>query len=378
MEVYEIPLTHLIYNQYNGRILSRTKTLETQGVIINPETPEGKLKIEQLLWDSKVDKNRKTKNDLEKYGQQEPGIVTLDGVIVDGNRRAMLLDNLGKSHFRAVILDVRIDEDRKEIERLETTYQMGADEKQDYNPIEKYLKVSEMRELGFEYDEIGECMDESSNRIEDIYSVYKTMMSYLDHLGYTGIYTALDGREDHLISVNKWEKRFEGGQSQTGFLGYDNIDVQDMTMIAFDYVRAKKEGKEFRLIAEGNRGNSFFSNKEVWEPFRDKHFENITPISEGEEPINPTSEYIEKEVESRDAEWTNRVDAHMKEKWGLAVERLGLLQDRNQPAKLLDRARNALSSIDLDNPHLNPSMMDVVTEINRKSYEIKKVLRKMD
>ena len=30
MEVYEIPLTHLIYNQYNGRILSRTKTLETR------------------------------------------------------------------------------------------------------------------------------------------------------------------------------------------------------------------------------------------------------------------------------------------------------------------------------------------------------------
>lgn len=29
MDVYEIPINFLIYNKYNGRILSRTKTLET-------------------------------------------------------------------------------------------------------------------------------------------------------------------------------------------------------------------------------------------------------------------------------------------------------------------------------------------------------------
>ncbi|MFG6400525.1 MAG: hypothetical protein K1W07_14800, partial [Parabacteroides distasonis] len=118
--------------------MSRTKTLETQGVTIDPETVEGKELVERLLWDSKEEKNRRTERDLEKYGQQEPGIVTLDGIIVDGNRRAMLLNRIKATHFRAVILDVRLEDDQKEIERLETTYQMWADEKQDYNPIEKY------------------------------------------------------------------------------------------------------------------------------------------------------------------------------------------------------------------------------------------------
>lgn len=38
MNVYEIPLSYLIYNKYNGRILSGTKTLESQGKMIDPET----------------------------------------------------------------------------------------------------------------------------------------------------------------------------------------------------------------------------------------------------------------------------------------------------------------------------------------------------
>lgn len=36
MRVYEIPLECLIYNQYNGRILSRTLSLEKSSSKINP------------------------------------------------------------------------------------------------------------------------------------------------------------------------------------------------------------------------------------------------------------------------------------------------------------------------------------------------------
>lgn len=38
--VYKIPLEYLVYNKYNGRILSRTRSLETQGRTIEVETPE--------------------------------------------------------------------------------------------------------------------------------------------------------------------------------------------------------------------------------------------------------------------------------------------------------------------------------------------------
>src|SRR3546814_19267808 len=47
--------------------------------------------IEELLWQSAVPRNKATLLDLKDKGQQRPGIVSLDGVIIDGNRRAMLL-----------------------------------------------------------------------------------------------------------------------------------------------------------------------------------------------------------------------------------------------------------------------------------------------
>src|SRR3546814_20548516 len=65
--------------------------------------------IEELLWQSAVPRNKATLLDLKDKGQQRPGIVSLDGVIIDGNRRAMLLRRLEKTtgikqHFDAIIL----------------------------------------------------------------------------------------------------------------------------------------------------------------------------------------------------------------------------------------------------------------------------------
>lgn len=377
MDVYEIPLDSLIYNKYNGRILSRTKTLETQGVTVNPETNDGKRLVEKLLWDSKPEKNNKTEKDLKQYGQQEPGIVTLDGIIIDGNRRAMLLNKIGATHFRAVILDSRLEDDQKEIERLETTYQMGTDEKQDYNPIEKYLKINEMKELKFSDDEIAECMGETPGQIKKMYGVYLTMVEYLEYAGYDGIFTALDGREDPLINLTDWVEKYRGGQSSTGFDGYTDADVDDMKMIAFDYIRYNKEGKEFRMIAGGNTGKNFFSDKKVWEGFRDRHFADILPLTNSESRIDNTSPDIAQEVKARDSDWAQKVHNSMEENWGKTVELLNLHQDKDKPGDLLDRAHNALASIDLNSPYLNVGMMDTVKKINRISFELKKRLEKL-
>lgn len=87
MNVYEIPLEYLIYNKYNGRILSRTKTLEKQGRNIYPETEDGQKVIEDLLWKSKITRNGITKKDIYDKGQLKIGIVTKDGIVIDGNRR---------------------------------------------------------------------------------------------------------------------------------------------------------------------------------------------------------------------------------------------------------------------------------------------------
>ena len=115
---------------------------------------QGKKIIEKLLWDSKIDRNRKTQKSIADFGQQKVGIITRDGIIIDGNRRTMLLNDIqndgvlsGKkynkkyNYFKTVVLPVTLLENPLEIEKLETSYQMGEDQKLGYNATEKYLKA---------------------------------------------------------------------------------------------------------------------------------------------------------------------------------------------------------------------------------------------
>lgn len=139
--VWRIPLDYLIYNKYNGRIGSDVLSYERQNGDLNAELDTDRAIIEKFLYESKVDRNRTTMDSLLKNGQQRYGIVTSDGIIVDGNRRAMLLNRLFHQHdemglsytqvehcryFLAIILPD--DAEEKDIQQLETIYQMGEDD----------------------------------------------------------------------------------------------------------------------------------------------------------------------------------------------------------------------------------------------------------
>ena len=87
-DVYRIPLNILTYNPYNGRIGSVVKSFERQNHISDAKNPEDIKIIENFLWKSKETANKKTLESLLNDHQQKFGIVTADGKIIDGNRRA--------------------------------------------------------------------------------------------------------------------------------------------------------------------------------------------------------------------------------------------------------------------------------------------------
>lgn len=91
---YKIPLDYLIYNKYNGRIGTDVLSFEKQNGELDAEKERDRTIIEEFLYKSKEDRNKITMDSLLRIGQQRYGIVTADGIIVDGNRRAMLLNRL--------------------------------------------------------------------------------------------------------------------------------------------------------------------------------------------------------------------------------------------------------------------------------------------
>src|SRR5262249_43826697 len=160
----------------------------------------------------------------------------------------------------------------------------------------KYLKAKVLRQRNVPLDKIADWMGESEPTIQEYVDVMKTMDDYLEYLGYNGVYTQLDGREDLFIFLTKWTRNFYGEGSVKAFDGYRDTDVDDLKLIACDYIRvvrwAQYEGKEFRIIADGLKENHFFGNKAIWTDFRDFHFSHVEPVKDLEEPIDFGSENL--------------------------------------------------------------------------------------
>lgn len=377
MNVYKIPLELLVYNKYNGRILSRTKSLETQSHSIDEYSEEGKKVIERLLWDSRPDRNKKTQKHIIDFGQQKVGIITKDGIIIDGNRRAMLLNDIqnegilsGKKYdkkydyFKAVVLPVTLNENPLEIEKLETSFQMGEDEKLGYNATEKYLKAKELYNrltLGKEFSpekidenaisKISDWMGEQKSEIKKYLSTMLVMDEYLFYVGYDGIYTQLDNREDQFLSLTKWLDTFYGEGSRKAFDGYTDDDVDELKDIAFDYlrIRNKYDGKEFRNLADGQKENHFFGNKDIWDSFSSKHNEIRDKISE-EPKIDFNSNDLKSHLDDRDNKYyeASKFDGKncaFLENLNDHKQNIKYNQAADAPEKLVKKASQAFSAI---------------------------------
>jgi hypothetical protein len=394
VRVYRIPLDFLVYNKYNGRISSRVKAYERLNHELNPENDEDRELIEKLLWESKVERNRKTMEDLVENGQMRHGIVTADGVIIDGNRRASLLNRAYRErdkhkwspvdvdkcrYFNAIILSQ--DAGPRDIQQLETTYQMGEDDKLDYNPIEKYLKVRDLTDVGFDIDEIAKMMNESTADIKKWQRTLVLMDEYLETLGYEDMYPMLDRVEDQFLSLSKglkdWQDRSVLAKANWE---YTDADIDDLKVIAFDYIRYEQEGKEFRRICKPGKEGSIFQDRLIWESFRDTHFETMDAIAE--ESVDEEIAHAHADIDvvdvlrARDSKWKSEISDSFKNNLKYSVRRLDDRMEDAKPKEILKKVRDLLKEIDTEQDGFlnDEGVVALVSEINRMTYRLKREL----
>lgn len=391
LNAYAIPLEYLVYNPYNGRIGSVVKSYERQSHQLNPEDSADKKIIEKFLWESKPEANKKTRERLLKEHQQKHGIVTADGMIIDGNRRACLLNSImtddsipfnDKSHcqfFIAIILPE--DADKKEILALETTYQMGEDAKVDYNPIEKYLKCKDLKDAGFTDDDIAEMMDCKASDVRTMLSALCLMDEYLDEYGYSGMYTQLDKNEDSFLKLDSALRKYKAGVPS--MWAYDpEADVADLKLIAFDYIRASFEQTLFRDIISAPSANkpasSFFAKQEVWEQFRDKHFATTNDISEEtiEEIMSKNPPDLGRALKARDQQWRQIVEEPFDDNYIQCKDILDNYANAAKPLQQLIKACQALEVVDVEQASFlnNKNVIECVKTLDEYVAKFKEIL----
>ena len=396
MGVYEIEMDYLIFNQHNGRLESVMQTWRAEtGTSDGDYDDELHKKIIGFLWQTNVSRNKRTLENIKDIGQQNPGIVTLDGVIIDGNRRAMLLQRLEKKYFEAVILPDKYNENEKDIVRLETQYQLGQDPTLDYGPLEKYLHAKRLTSLGIDEQEARKMMNLSNvNDFKELLAIMGLMDDYLEHIQCGGLYTLLrddDGtKEGMFVDLYSDLKRLRG-DTQVNW-GYDkDVDLMDLQAIHFDYIRYGDDfigtEKRYRRISHDGAGKkSIFANVELWKEFRDRHRKKVNPVLN---EVGTFDEFFEKKKDDfrtrTDAakhwidEWKTKAAPALKENFGILEDSIKTIVDEEiEPNRLLLRAINALKGIDIDKQDLtaNPENRELVSEINRLSWEMKKKFEK--
>ena len=86
------------------------------------------------------------KQDLKEHGQTEPGIITRDGVLINGNTRCAALRDLSEEHIRVGVLpsDAGLDD----LQSIELSLQLRRDLKRDYSFMNFLLAIDERRIAG--------------------------------------------------------------------------------------------------------------------------------------------------------------------------------------------------------------------------------------
>ena len=160
-KVYEVPLELLRYRKENGRISSSVLSYERATGKLDQSDPASQRMLEKFLREKDEERTKELKQIIFSEGQREPGIITCDGFLINGNRRRVVLDELHHEYpdqeqfarMKVVILPGKGEEGGpptlKEIEQIENRYQLQRDGKAEYSGFDAALSIRQKIECGF-------------------------------------------------------------------------------------------------------------------------------------------------------------------------------------------------------------------------------------
>jgi hypothetical protein len=403
LKVYSLPLDYLIFNQFNDRIAVEMRTREAMlGIASEEYTPELEDLICDILWRDRESLNRQTLKNLGDVGQQEPGVVTLDGVIIDGNRRAMLLKkHLKLPEIEMAVLEEELNNNSTWIRRLETQIQFGTDEKVVYEPLAKYLKIKEFVDVDkMDFEDIAPLFGTPSvSEIKSEYEIMCLMDEYLEYIGSPKIYTLLrfanksGSREDSFKTLKSTLNQLRGKTGKGNIeWAYDDIDIDNYQQIYFDYIRSEcSDPKDYRELAPAGKGGGnsggIFMNESLFKELVKAHKEQICrPITENLEELSdyaskPEFEHkpIEEIAKARELDWQLQVKDKMKQNLKRAIHQNDEDKTTSSPSWRLGQAWRHLKEITEEDMELdifinNIENQEIARNLNTKIYQIKKAM----
>jgi hypothetical protein len=284
-----------------------------------------------MIFDLDRDKTELLKDDLHRKGQMEPGVITNDGVLINGNRRMAVLETLhqqeptGKWQYIEV---VRLPADTSEADlwKIEAGLQLSKDKVAEYHPVNELLKIKEGMERGLSTGEVAAAMyGWTKEEIEDALARLTLIDDFLEFFGQPENYELIKkvGLHEHFIDIQK--RVIAPAKKQPVPKKELARRLQATFALIRAHIRSQKPGKGER------KGITHWDIRKLDGVFTDVHARDLFMGH-----LSAT-----KDIKSVP-------DETVLEDFRDSLDVLRMREERDKPLRLVDKAINAIESIDFD------------------------------
>ena len=156
LEVVRVNVSVPLLNHDNSRLRAQLKSHPRGSkVLANPSESESQEIIAELL--RRTEQYDKLCEQLQDKGQVEPGVVTRDGMLVDGNTRLVALKDIGKTGMDVAVLPASATDD--DFFDVEASIQLRKLVHRDYTFTNQLLLVASLKSRFDSEDAIFEALD---------------------------------------------------------------------------------------------------------------------------------------------------------------------------------------------------------------------------
>ncbi|MFE7110792.1 transcriptional regulator [Streptomyces sp. NPDC057575] len=161
VQVIDMPVESLYYNPGTHRIRAQRSFDPQKDRLLddNPWSDESQDYLQYLLQAEPSDPSKRDKDfdelkqSLKDFRQNEPGLITREGVLVNGNTRAAALRELGVPDIRVAVLPDSCT--WADINKVELSLQLRHDTRRPYSYINRLLTIDEQVEAGRPLKEVA-------------------------------------------------------------------------------------------------------------------------------------------------------------------------------------------------------------------------------
>lgn len=331
LQTYRLPLEITFYNIKNGRFAAEYADLKMQEKReLDTTNLEDSKKIKKLLIEIDPNQSMILENDILQNKQKDPGIITHDGFVINGNRRRAVLDNLvhvrGRSEFKFIdVARLPPNVSAQDLWKVEAGIQLAKNPQLSYGPINELLKFKEGIDSGLTAKEIANELfggfkeKDIKNKLEE----FKLIAIYLKFIQEPNVFNKAKGIHEHFIDLRKILEEFNSKVSPSKEI------LGQAQFIGFQLIHDGVPAREFRKLKDILLND--VTRKELWD------------ASEFSIPEPSSVKYDKKIKADQQDEFTEARTI-----FNNCLDSVKALSEATQPEKLLRRALKNLESIDAE------------------------------